>query len=174
MKKGVPLLAGLALVLAGAAALIAWQLRDERSGPRPDVVLGSGSHEGLDWVYGYNVRELFFEERPCFQLVIEASTSGCSRYGQPVETMAVYHSSGGRADGLVTAEGVVGDDVARVECGTGAEPIGETHLFEMPGDEPRPVLCLATGDDIAGRQWFAFAFDARNRQLAKEEILPRR
>jgi hypothetical protein len=174
MKRRLWLLAGLALVLAAMAALVAWQLRDDTPGPRPDVVLGSGRHDGLEWVYGYNVGERFSEEPPCFQLVIEDSPRGCGRYTQPVETMVVYHSSGGRADGLVTAEGVVADDVAMVECGTGAEPIGETHLFEMPGDEPRPVLCLATGDEIAGRQWFAFAFDARNRQLAKEEIVPRR
>jgi hypothetical protein len=168
------LLAGLVVaVLAAATAVLGWQLRDD-PGPRPQVVLGSGSHEGLDWVYGYNVGELFFDDRPCYQLVIEDSTGGCGRYNSPVETLTVFTSSGGRPDGLVTAEGVVSDRVARVECGSGDEPIGETHLFEAPQGELRALLCLATGEEIAGREWFAFAFDGRDWQLAKDEILPRR
>jgi hypothetical protein len=174
MKKRVPLLAGLALVLAGAAAVVVWQLRDDPPGPRPHVVLGSGSHEGLDWVYGYNLGELHFGDTPCYQLIVEGSTGGCGRYTQPVETLIMYTSSGGRPDGLVTSQGVAADRVARVECGTGAEPIGETHLFEAPAGELRTVLCLATGEEIAGREWFAFAYDDRERQLAKDEIQPRR
>jgi hypothetical protein len=165
---------GWPFALAGLAAALVSQLRGDSSGPRPDVVLGSGSHEGADWVYGYNVDEPFCVERPCFQLVIEESTSACGRYDQPVETMSVYHSTGGNPHGVVTAEGIVSNRVARVECGTGPEPVGETYLFEAPAGEARPVLCLATADEIAGRQWFAFAFDVRNRQLAKEEIAPRR
>jgi hypothetical protein len=161
-------------VLAAAAVVVVRELRSEPSGPRPQVVLGSGSHEGLDWVYGYNVGEVHFDDRPCYQLVVEGSTGGCGRYTQPVETLIMYASSGGRPDGLVISEGVVADRVARVECGTGAEPIGETHLFEAPQGEPRTVLCLATGEEIAGREWFAFAYDARDRELARGEILPRR
>jgi hypothetical protein len=88
--------------------------------------------------------------------------------------MVVYKASGGDPQGLLTAEGVVSDRVARVECGTGAEEIGRTYLFDMPGDELRPFLCLATGDEVAGREWFAFAFDARERQIARSKGLPER
>jgi hypothetical protein len=177
MKRGrlLWLLAGLVVAVLAAAAVVVWQLRDDPSGPRPQVVLGSGSHEGLDWVYGYNVGELHFGDEPCYQLVLEGSTGGCGRYTQPpVEALVMWTASGGREDGLVTSEGFVSDRVARVECGTGAEPIGETHLFEAPAGELRTVLCLATGEEIAGREWFAFAYDGRDRVLAKDEIQPRR
>lgn len=89
--------------------------------------------------------------------------------------MVVYTRSGGHPEGLLTAQGVASHQVASVVCGTGVEPIGETHLFEMPGNEPlRPILCLGTASEVAGRDWFAFAHDRRGTQIAKSEPLPQR
>jgi hypothetical protein len=163
-------------VLALTAGFV-WEARNDTLGPTPDVVLGSGSIDGREWVYGYEEDETFSGatgELPCFELVIDRTRGGCGRYTQPVETLVVYHGSGGDPEGLLTAQGVASDEVARIVCGTGAEEIGQTHVFEMPGDELRPVLCLATADEVAGREWFAFAFDAQGRQIAKSEGLPQR
>jgi hypothetical protein len=164
-----------------SAALVLWE-RQRNDGPRvrPEVELGSGSFEGRRWLFGYHVGETFdgvtepLSDGVCFHLVIDDRTGGCSRTNQPVETMVIYTGSGGDPEGLLTAEGVTSDRVARVVCGTGTEPIGETHLFEMPGDLLRPVLCLGTANEVAGRDWFAFAYDERGRQIAKSEPLPQR
>ena len=169
----VRLIIALVVAVLALTAGFVWQGWNDTEAPTPDVVLGSGSIDGREWVYGYNEDEPFFDA-PCFELVIDRSRSGCGRYTQPVETLVVYEGSGGDSEGLLTAEGVASDEVARVVCGTGAEEIGQTYLFEMPGDELRPVLCLATADEVAGREWFAFAFDAQERQIAKSDGLPQR
>jgi hypothetical protein len=166
-------------VFAGAllavAALLLWQRYDDDTPlVQPEVALGSGSFEGRDWVYGFN-RDPDHAGGLCFWFRMERGGGGCSSYGQPVETMIVYTRSGGHPEGLLTAQGVASDRVASVVCGTGTETIGETHLFEMPGNEPlRPILCLGIASEVAGRDWFAFAYDKRGTQIAKSEPLPQR
>jgi hypothetical protein len=171
------LLAALVVAVLALTAGFVWEAWSDTRGPTPDVVLGSGSIDGREWVYGYDEDETFVGgsgEVRCFELVIDRTRGGCGRYTQPVESLVVYHSSSGAPEGLLTAEGVASDEVARVVCGTGSEAIGQTHVFEMPGDELRPVLCLATADEVAGREWFAFAFDAQGREIAKSDGLPQR
>jgi hypothetical protein len=170
------LLAALVVAVLALIAGLVWEARNDTLSPRPDVVLGSGSIDGREWVYGYDEDETFGAtgELPCFELVIDRMSGGCGRYTQPVEALVVHHGSGGDPEGLLTAEGVASDEVAKVVCGTGADEIGQTHVFEMPGDGLRPVLCLATADEVAGREWFAFAFDAQGRQIAKSDGLPQR
>jgi hypothetical protein len=172
LVKRALLLAVLVVAVLVAVVYLMSQTLERESGPRPDVVLGSGSFDGRDWIFGYNVDEPSFEGRVCFQLVIDGSTSGCGTTTSPVRPMRYHTGSGGDPRGLLTAELFVSDEVARVSCGTGTDPIGETHFFEMPPNEPRPVLCLATESQVAGREWFAFAFDEGGRQIAKSDGLP--
>ena len=166
----------LVLVLAGillvAAALLAWQrLKDDSSLPQPEVVLGSGSFEGRDWVYGFN-RDPDHTGGLCFWSAMEGLGGGCSSFGGPVDSIVMYTGTGGDPDGLVTGKGIASREVARVECGTGSEAIGETHFFEMPTGRFRPILCLGTVDELDGRDWYAFAYDDGDRQIAKSDSLP--
>ena len=175
------LLALLVVAVLASGALLLWE-RQRNDGPRvrPEVELGSGTFEGRRWLFGYHVGETFdgitepLSDGVCFHLVIDDRIGGCSRTNQPVKTMVIYTGSGGDPEGLLTAHGVASDRVARVVCGTGTEPIGETHLFEMPGGLLRPVLCFGTASEVAGREWFAFAYDAGGRQIAKSWALPQR
>jgi hypothetical protein len=179
--KRILLLALLGVAVLASGALVLWE-RQKNDGPRvrPEVELGSGTFEGRRWVFGYHVGETFdgvtepLSDGVCFHLVIDDRTGGCGRTNQPVETMVIYTGSGGDPEGLLTAEGVASARVARVVCGTGTEPIGEAHLFEMPAGVLRPVLCFGTSNEVAGRNWFAFAYDARGRQIAKSRPLPQR
>jgi hypothetical protein len=164
----------LGALLAVAAPLLWQRYDDDTTLAQPEVVLGSGSFEGRDWVYGFN-RDRDYAGGLCFWFRMEGVGGGCSSYEQPVETMMVYTRSGGDPEGLLTAQGVASDRVASVVCGTGTESIGQTHLFEMPGNEPlRPILCLGTASEVAGRDWFAFAYDRRGTQVARSEPFPQR
>lgn len=165
------LLLSLAAVTAGALAvalLVTNRGDDTPAFARPDVRLGSGTFAGRDWIYGYDVGVM---PGPCFKLTIDRSAGGCGTYRSPVDLM-LFWTVGGDTQGLLTAQGLVTEDVSRVGCEAGARPVGETHLFEMPQGGPRPVLCLVTRDELDGREWIAIASDEQGRPIADERLIP--
>jgi hypothetical protein len=149
------------VALAAGAALLWLTGRDDAAAAKPDVVLGSGTFMGRQWTYGFDV----WEFGPCFQLVIDGSSSGCGTTATPPEPVVFYTRSGGTQHGLVTAEGLVSEEVERVTCSVGGRATGESHLFEMREKGPRPVLCLAGAGALGRGLWVATAYDERGRPI---------